>query len=283
MGASVPKPLCWCMLSVVAVCTSSSPLLGQTASDLEPLAAQAAEGVATTHQQRIFIAGLQTCVLDMELCASFESSLRANLEKMVPGVQFVDRKSVVSLLADRGFIPLDAYGPDVLRSVAPLAGVETLVTDLLIPHPDGYTLVCEVDDLVHQKKLEAVRAEIVRPVPAGDEPLVFTDPDSGTSVIISRGRPSRPTGRLYPACKKCPDPSYTRDARAHGVQGVVVILATITEQGLADHIVVIRGLPDGLTDKAVEAVRSWRFRPGIGKDGKPLALRTPIEVTFRLQ
>jgi outer membrane biosynthesis protein TonB len=32
----------------------------------------------------------------------------------------------------------------------------------------------------------------------------------------------------------------------------------------------------------VEAVRTWQFKPAIGKDGKPIATRVPIEVTFRL-
>jgi TonB family protein len=141
-----------------------------------------------------------------------------------------------------------------------------------------------VYDIVHHEQLDGISAEIVRAVPeSGREPLVFTDPDSRTSMIIVGGRPSRSPDFQYPTCERCPDASYTRDARAHRVQGRVVLLATITEKGRTDGVVVVSGLSDGLTDRAVEAVRSWHFKPAIGKDGKPFATRVPIEVTFRLQ
>ena len=37
-----------------------------------------------------------------------------------------------------------------------------------------------------------------------------------------------------------------------------------------------------LEEKAVEAVRGWRFKPAIGPNGKPVATLVPVEVTFRL-
>jgi TonB family protein len=62
----------------------------------------------------------------------------------------------------------------------------------------------------------------------------------------------------------------------------VLLQVTITEQGAVDQVGVIDGLAGGLTDQALEAVRSWHFKPAIGKDGKPFAARMPLEVTFRL-
>ncbi len=38
----------------------------------------------------------------------------------------------------------------------------------------------------------------------------------------------------------------------------------------------------GLEEKAVEAVKQWRFKPALGPSGKPVAVVVPIEVTFRL-
>jgi TonB family protein len=37
----------------------------------------------------------------------------------------------------------------------------------------------------------------------------------------------------------------------------------------------------GLDEKAIEAVRLWRFEPGL-KDGKPVPVEVSIEVNFRL-
>ena len=272
------------ILCAAAVCLSSLPVFAQTPPEIDTLASRTAERVAKTHQQHIFVGGLQECQLDVEVCASFEASLRAHLEKMIPGERFILRENVIKILEGRGFVPLDAYFPDVLKAVTPSAGADVLVTDTLQWQSDGYTLTSEVYDAVQGKKLEQFRARIVRQVPdSGGDPLVFKDPASMVSVIIFRGKQVHPPIVGYPACDKCPDPSYTPEARAQGIQGRVLLLATITEQGTADQIGIIDGLAYGLTDQALEALRSWRFKPSIGKDGKPFATRMPIEVTFRLK
>jgi protein TonB len=37
----------------------------------------------------------------------------------------------------------------------------------------------------------------------------------------------------------------------------------------------------GLDEKALEAVKNWRFEPAL-KDNKPVAVQINVEVTFRL-
>jgi TonB family protein len=65
-------------------------------------------------------------------------------------------------------------------------------------------------------------------------------------------------------------------------QGTVLLVAVITADGRATEIRVAKGLGLGLDEKAVEAVRTWRFRPALGPDGKPASVRQSIEVTFHL-
>jgi TonB family protein len=44
---------------------------------------------------------------------------------------------------------------------------------------------------------------------------------------------------------------------------------------------VVHSLGLGLDEKAMEAVRKWRFKPG-EKDGQPVTMRAEVEVNFRL-
>jgi protein TonB len=86
----------------------------------------------------------------------------------------------------------------------------------------------------------------------------------------------------YPSCAYCPDPKYSEEARKAKYQGTVVLQAVITADGRAIEIQVVKGPGLGLEEKAVEAVKQWRFKPALGPSGKPVAVVVPIEVTFRL-
>lgn len=85
---------------------------------------------------------------------------------------------------------------------------------------------------------------------------------------------------VNPTCTRCPDPPLTRSERLNDFHGVVLLQATITARGRAEQIEVVKGLESGLADRGLAAVRRWRFRPAIGKDGKPTAARIHILVTF---
>jgi protein TonB len=86
----------------------------------------------------------------------------------------------------------------------------------------------------------------------------------------------------YPDCAYCPQPKYSEEARKAKYQGTVVLQAVITADGRAIDIQVVKGPGLGLEEKAVEAVKTWRFKPALGPNGKPVAVVVPIEVNFRL-
>jgi TonB family protein len=84
-----------------------------------------------------------------------------------------------------------------------------------------------------------------------------------------------------PQVKKKPKPSYTRDARKHGVAGTVVIRCVFAATGQVTNIHVISGLPEGLTERAVEAARKVKFIPAM-KDGHPVSMWMQLEYNFNL-
>lgn len=75
---------------------------------------------------------------------------------------------------------------------------------------------------------------------------------------------------------------FSDEARTERIQGVVLITTVVDEQGMPTDIRVVRGVGHGLDENAVAAVSQYRFRPAT-LDGKPIAVRITIEVSFRLR
>ena len=74
---------------------------------------------------------------------------------------------------------------------------------------------------------------------------------------------------------------YTREARDAGVQGTVVLRVVFHVNGKITDIKVIRDLPYGLTENAIEAAKKIRFKPAV-KDGKPVSVSGMLEFAFNL-
>jgi TonB family protein len=77
------------------------------------------------------------------------------------------------------------------------------------------------------------------------------------------------------------EPQYTEEARAAKYQGTVVLYVEVGADGVARNMKVVRGLGLGLDEKAIEAVSTWQFKPGM-RNGLPVTVQATIEVNFRL-
>jgi TonB family protein len=78
-----------------------------------------------------------------------------------------------------------------------------------------------------------------------------------------------------------PDPDYSEEARKAKLSGTVVLSLVISAEGVPEDIKVVGPLGDGLDEKAVETIKTWKFQPAM-KYGKPVALPAVIEVQFHL-
>jgi TonB family protein len=78
-----------------------------------------------------------------------------------------------------------------------------------------------------------------------------------------------------------PDPDYSEEARKAKYQGTVVLWVVVGPDGRPRDIRVQRSLGLGLDEKAMEAVKTWKFEPA-RKDGQPVAVQINVEVNFRL-
>jgi len=58
-----------------------------------------------------------------------------------------------------------------------------------------------------------------------------------------------------------PEPTYPEAARRAGIEGKVILKLTVSREGRVTGVTVLRGLPLGLTEAAVQAVRQWTYEP----------------------
>jgi periplasmic protein TonB len=78
-----------------------------------------------------------------------------------------------------------------------------------------------------------------------------------------------------------PDPEYTDEAHKAKYQGTCVLWMIVGPDGKPRDIKVARTLGLGLDEKAIEAVKQWKFEPAM-KDGQLVAVQINVEVSFRL-
>ncbi|HWR36284.1 MAG TPA: energy transducer TonB [Clostridia bacterium] len=112
---------------------------------------------------------------------------------------------------------------------------------------------------------------------------------SGTGPGVGPGRGGGIGGGIFrvgggvsaPRALDTPDPEYSEEARKAKYQGTVVLWLIVGPDGQPRDVRVARSLGMGLDQKAVEAVRRWKFEPAM-KDGRPVAVQINVEVNFRL-
>jgi TonB family protein len=78
-----------------------------------------------------------------------------------------------------------------------------------------------------------------------------------------------------------PEPQYTEEARKNQITGTVVLKVVFASSGQVTNIQTMRGLPNGLTEKAIAAARQIKFVPAT-KDGHQVSMWMQLEYNFNL-
>lgn len=146
-------------------------------------------------------------------------------------------------------------------------------------------------------KPKAKKVPIPDPTPDEPEPIrlpeeMEPDVDIPVDVVfdIPEGPPpAEPEGPIHvggdvqpPVKIHAPEPHYTEIARKARIQGVVIVQAIIDKEGNVTNVKVLKGLPMGLDQAAVDAIKKWKFKPAT-LNGKPVAVYYNLTVNFTLQ
>jgi TonB family protein len=113
---------------------------------------------------------------------------------------------------------------------------------------------------------------------SGDGPGV--GPGSGGGA---GGGPYRPgSGIEPPRLLREVRADYTEQARRSGVEGEVVLEIVVRRDGTVGDVTLVRRLGRGLDERAVQAVRQWRFSPATRR-GSPVDVLVEVAVEFKLR
>ena len=113
---------------------------------------------------------------------------------------------------------------------------------------------------------------------SGSGPGVGAGSGGGTG-----GGPYRPgSGIAPPRLLHEVKADYTEDARRHGVSGEVVLEIVVLRDGSVGDVKLLRGLGNGLDQRAVDAVRQWRFAPA-ERQGAAVDVLVEAAVEFKLR
>jgi TonB family protein len=112
----------------------------------------------------------------------------------------------------------------------------------------------------------------------GDGPGLGPGTGGGTG-----GGPYQPgSGISPPALLREVKPDYTEEGRRRGIEGEVVVEIVVRRDGRVGDVRLLRGLGAGLDERAIDAVRQWRFSPA-ERQGAPVDVMVEVSVEFRLR
>lgn len=182
-------------------------------------------------------------------------------------------------------------GPETIIEIVPggVAYLRIVITPTVKRH--AVLTASNEEEYGKQKKLTRITTAELDSV----QPLVPTIPSPPFVSINTNSRePSadgtKPedvfhagvNGVSTPRCVYCPTPLYTAKARKAKIEGTVQLKAIIGADGQAHGIEIVKALGQGMDERAIATVQTWRFEPAIGPNGEPVAVLVPIEIMFRL-
>jgi TonB family protein len=192
-----------------------------------------------------------------------------------------------------------------LRSVAHVLGLLLILSGTALAQPDRFEQIGEWVSQGRFKQaaegLHQIAKEGIEPSPADRKllrraieaarpvALQSADGEAAQQVLCRSlayfpelqgiGEPIRSLGAGRPEVLRKVAAHRTEPARRAGLQGTVILEIVVDSEGCVRNSRVLKGLPFGLGEAAMAAVRNWFFKPA-RLSGRPVAVYYVIPVSF---
>jgi len=148
----------------------------------------------------------------------------------------------------------------------------------------GYVTLADIAAVVKARaakgEAEKARAATVKPELLPTPEPVIAEPADGRFTIPEPDVKKCDTA-VPPVVLQRVEPQYSEEARKARYQGTVVLEVIIRKDGTVDIQRIVRSLGFGLDENAIQALKQWRFRPGMC-NGVPVDVSLNIEINFQL-
>jgi TonB family protein len=269
------------LLFSCAILCGEPRLAAQVSPDIQKLAARTAQRIVQAGPMRVLAVSMSGCILDHQACSDFDVALRAALARKISDLQWIEHDKLFDALKQHQFLQLDAFFPEALQAVAREVGADILVTSDVTWEGTHYRLRVVIVDAATRADLSKFGATIndSQRAPRG-RPFLLKDPDKDVVFILWNNDHHAAPLFKRPDCDVCPQPPISVSALAKHLGGIVVLLATVTETGAVEDLVMAKSADPLLDVPALNTARGYIFKPPLDTDGKPFAARIEIDVTF---
>jgi TonB family protein len=215
-----------------------------------------------------------------------------NLQAHSPNFTFPDRDDYLHQFAADKLTAESYVNSNTLKCYTPVHDVAFVVTEEMKDLPDAIVIKIKTIQMKGSKVI--FQQQVNLPITPAMQQFLTQGPGVAGSSDPNRVEmmdfpsharvPKASANGHYsmPVCTICRNPSFPALAVGVRFQGKVMLNVRIGADGHVLEVALLRGLPCGLNNAAIEAVRSWKFRPANGPDGQPAEVGVPVEVTFRL-
>ncbi len=156
----------------------------------------------------------------------------------------------------------------------------------------SHLLCCAEFFMRHSLFVLAVLASpslVIAQTPAStNKPVIAPAADTGVPTLVinatatQEDKPRRIGGGITPPTViSAPQPEFSQQARADGVGGTVLVYLQVDPQGNPIKVRVLKGVGHGLDEKAVEAVKQYKFKPALD-NGTPVLVELNVQVNFQI-
>jgi len=253
----------------------ASPTIAQE-PDLDSFANNLVESLARRKVHSVVVADFLTPLSTESLAGKYlANKLSEAWAQKNQKFKVTERKQLTAALNQQKATAKDLDDVKFLKKLRGSLDVEAIVIGTLDVLENQFTLSISVRKVADGTLL--ARGELSFPRSGVLESLTQASPGPSLEGLPRAGA----NGVGAPKCEFCPEPEFPTRARVAKISQASVLLdIVITPQGTSTGVKILKDPGYGFAEKAIEAVRGWRFRPAVDKDKNPIAARVQIEFAF---